>query len=165
MRNAVSDGVFVTPELGLRYRHDWQRVSLTVGTSVLLRQYNAEAIDAGKIYFSYGTDATFHVNLLRLGQYEHILNVFAQGGYIFGKHRKAVEELNGSPLYHNGSGLTWGGGIEYRWQIHATGNALTVRAGYKDIPNTFVNDTKHPGMIYVELGFNIGVKRMRINTF
>ena len=165
MRNAVSDGVFVTPELGLRYRHDWQRVSLTVGTSVLLRQYNAEAIDAGKIYFSYGTDATFHVNLLRLGQYEHILNVFAQGGYIFGKHRKAVEELNGSPLYHNGSGLTWGGGMEYRWQIHATGNALTVRAGYKDIPNTFVNDTRHPGMIYVELGFNIGVKRMRINTF
>ena len=129
------------------------------------RQYNAEAIDAGKRYFSYGTDATFHVNLMRLGQSEHVLNIFAQGGYLFGMHRKAVEELNGAPLYHNGSGLTYGGGLEYRWQIHATGNALTLRAGYKDTPNTFVNDTKHPGMIYMHLGFNIGIKRNRINTF
>lgn len=165
MRNSINNGAFITPEVGLRYRHDWQRLGLTVGVSVLTRQYNAEAIDAGKRYFSYGTDATFHVNVLRLGQYEHILNLYAQGGYIFGKHRKAIEELNGAPLYHNGSGLTWGGGIEYRWQIHATGNALTLRAGYKDIPNTYVNDTKHHGMLYVQVGFNIGVSRMRINTF
>jgi hypothetical protein len=165
MSNSIKNGAFITPEVGLRYRHDWQRVSLAVGASVLTRQYNAEAIDAGKRYFSYGADATFHVNVLRLGQYEHILNIYAQGGYIFGKHRKAIEELNGAPLYHNGSGLTWGGGIEYRWQIHATGNALTLRVGYKDIPSTFVNDTKHPGMIYMNLGFNIGIKRNRINTF
>jgi len=164
MQNAISEGGFYSPEAGIRYRHDWRWTSLTVGASALSRQYNAEAIDAGKRYFTYGADATFGVNVMRAGQSEHILNIFAQGGYLFGKHRKAVEELNGTPLYHNGSGLTYGGGLEYRWQIHTTGNALILRAGYKHIPNTFVNDTKHNGMVYVQLGFNIGIKRNRINT-
>ena len=165
-RDAMSaDKGFYTPEVGLRYRHDWRWISLTVGATALTRQYNAEAIEAGKRYFSYGADATFHVNIMNVGQSEHILNVFGQGGYIFGKHRKAIEELNGSPLSHNGSGLTYGGGLEYRWQIHATGNALTVRAGYKDIPHTFVNNTKHDGMLYIQLGFNIGIKRNRVNSF
>ena len=159
-----SDKGFFTPEVGLRYRYDWRWTSITVGASALTRQYNAEAIDAGKRYFSYSADMTFGVNVMRLGQAEHILNVFGQGGYLYGQHRKAIEELNGSPLYHNGSGLTYGGGLEYRWQIHATGNALTVRAGYKHMPNTYVNNTKHNGMVYVQLGFNFGIKRNRVNT-
>ena len=162
--NAISDGGFYTPEVGLRYRHDWRWVSVTVGASALTRQYNAEAIEAGKRYFSYGADATFHVNVMRLKQSEHVLNVFGQGGYLFGKHRKAIVELDGRPLLHNGSGLTYGGGLEYRWQIHATGNALTVRAGYKNIPNTYVNNTHHNGMVYMQVGFNVGIMRNRINT-
>lgn len=159
-----ADKGFYTPEVGLRYRYDWRWVSVTVGASALSRQYNSEAIDAGKRYFSYGADATFHVNVMRLGQSEHILNVFGQGGYLYGQHRKAIEELNGTPLYHNGSGLTYGGGLEYRWQIHATGNALTVRAGYKHMPNTYVNNTDHNGMVYLQLGFNFGIKRNRVKT-
>jgi hypothetical protein len=165
-RDAVSaDKGFFTPEVGLRYRYDWRWTSITVGASAITRQYNAEAIDAGERYHSYGADLTFGVNIMRVKQSEHILNVFGQGGYLFGAHRKAIEELNGTPLYHNGSGLTYGGGIEYRWQIHATGNALTVRAGYKSVPNTYVNETKHPGMVYMQLGFNFGIKRNRVNTF
>lgn len=163
MPDALADKTFITPELGLRYRHDWRYVSVGVGASALFRQYNAEAIDAGKKYLSYAADATIHVNILNLGQAEHIINVFGQGGYLFGKHRKEVEALK-ADLVHNGSGLTFGGGLEYRWQIHRTGNALTLRAGYKHLPNTFVNATNRHGMVYVTAGFNIGVKRYRVNN-
>ena len=163
-QNQISDGGFYTPEVGLRYRYDWRWTSITVGASALTRQHNAEAMNAGKRYHSYGADLTFGVNVMRVKQSEHVLNIYGQGGYLWGTHNKLIEELN-RPLYHNGSGLTFGGGLEYRWQIHATGNALTVRAGYKNVPNTFVDDTKHPGMLYMQLGFNIGIKRNRINTF
>ena len=160
----TNGGAFITPEVGLRYRHDWRWVSVSVGAYALSRQYNSEAIQAGERYFSYGTDATFHVNFLCLGQYEHVFSVYGQGGYLFGKHRKAIEELNNVPLIHNGSGLTFGGGIEYRWQIHATGNALTFKVGYKHLPNTFVNNTKKHGLIEAQIGFNFGIKRHRTNN-
>ena len=38
MRDAVVDGVFITPEVGLRYRHDWRRLSLAIGVAALTRQ-------------------------------------------------------------------------------------------------------------------------------
>jgi hypothetical protein len=164
MDNAVNSGLFITPEVGLRYRYDWRYVSFGVGASALYRQYNSEAIDAGKKYVSYAADATFHVNLLNLGQSEHIINVFGQGGYLFGKHRKAIAQMNNTPLVHNGSGLTYGGGIEYRWQIHRTGNALIIRGGYKHQPTTFVNDTHRHGLVYIHAGFNFGIKRYRVNN-
>lgn len=165
--NSVTEGAFFSPEFGIRYRHDWRWVSVSIGGSAMMRQYNAEAIDPGTTYLAYASDARFHVNVLCMGQYEHVINLYAQGGYLFGKHRKDVQvnqEGQCVPLAHNGSGLTFGGGIEYRWQMHATGNALTLNLGYKHFPSTYVGNTHKAGSLYLQVGFNFGVKRHRVNN-
>lgn len=168
--SAFEDGRYITPEAGVNFRFDQKRWSARVGASALYRQYNAEAIDAGQDYLSYCADAALHVNLVSGGYYRNILNVFVTGGYMFGKHNYKVGEAEVeegtilTSVRHNGSGLTWGGGLEYRAQFFATGNALTIRVGYKNVPNTYVNNTKHNGMLYAQVGFNIGVARCRVKN-
>ena len=89
---------------------------------------------------------------------------------MFGKHNYKVGEAEveeGTVLTsvrHNGSGLTWGGGLEYRAQFFATGSAMTVRLGYKNVPNTYVNNTEHNSVLYAQVGFNIGCGRCRIKA-
>ena len=87
---------------------------------------------------------------------------------MFGKHNYKVGEAEVeegtilTSVRHNGSGITFGGGLEYRAQFFATGNAMTIRVGYKNVPNTYVNNTKHNGMVYAQVGFNLGIKRSRV---
>ena len=156
-----------TPEAGLSFRYDAKKVSYRVSASALMRQYNAESVEPGKKYISYAADAAFHVNLLNKGWHVNVLSMYADIGYMYGRHRYAVEAETeegtwSTVVKHNGSGLTYGGGLEYRAQFFATGNALVVRAGYKTLPNTYVNNTHVEGMAYISLGFNFGCGRNRV---
>lgn len=166
--NWFMDGEYLTPEIGLGFRFDEELGSLRVATSLLSRQYNAEAISAGKRYLSYSADVAGHVNVFKSGYRTNVLNVFVSAGYLFGKHNYQVGEAEVeegtilTSVRHNGSGITFGGGLEYRAQFFATGNALTIRVGYKNVPNTYVNNTKHNGMVYAQVGFNLGIKRSRV---
>lgn len=159
---------FITPQGGLSIRYDAKKVTYRLSASVLQREYNEEAINSGKRYMSYAADAAFHFNLCKWGYYENFLSLYANVGYIFGKHSYKVGEAEVeegtivSSVRHNGSGLTFGGGIEYRRQMFATGNAWTVRVGYDAIPNTFVNNTKRNGMLEGSVGFVFGANRKRV---
>lgn len=160
---------YFTPEAGLSVRYDAKKVSYRVSASALWREYNAESIEPGKKYMSYSADAAFHVNLINRGWHVNVLSLYANIGYMYGQHRYAVkaetEEGTWSTVVkHNGSGITFGGGLEYRAQFFATGNALVLRAGYKTLPNTYVNNTHIEGMVYVSLGFNFGINRSRVRN-
>lgn len=156
---------YFTPEMGLSFRYDAKKVSYRVSASALTREYNSESIEPGKRYYSYAADAAFHVNILNKGWHVNVVSLYSNIGYIYGRHRYAVEAENGGKtLRHNGSGLTYGGGLEYRCQIFATGNSLTVRAGYKTLPNTYLNNTKVQGAAYVQVGFNFGCARNRVRA-
>lgn len=165
----VLDEHYFTPEAGLSFRYDAKKVSYRVSVSALTREYNSESIEPGKKYWSYAADAAFHVNLLNKGWHVNVLSLYGNIGYLYGKHRYAVETETAEGFYtttvkHNGSGITFGGGIEYRYQIFATGNALTVRAGYKSLPNTYVNDTRIQSSVYIQVGFNFGCARNRVRA-
>ena len=159
---------YFTPEAGLSLRYDAKKVSYRVSASALMRRYNAESIEPGKKYISYAADAAFHVNLFNRGWHVNVLSLYANVGYMYGRHAYSVGEAeveNGTLIQtvrHNGSGITFGGGLEYRCQFFATGNALVVRAGYKTLPNTYVNHTHVEGMAYVSIGFNFGCGRNRV---
>lgn len=160
---------YFTPEAGLSFRYDAKKVSYRVSASALTRQYNAESIEPGKRYWSYAADAAFHVNLFNKGWHVNVLSLYGNVGYLYGRHRYAVEAETQEGVWtttvkHNGSGITFGGGLEYRCQFFATGNALTVRAGYKTLPNTYVNNTKLQGSVYIQLGFNFGCGRNRVRA-
>lgn len=160
---------YFTPEAGLSFRYDAKKVSYRVSASALWREYNAESIEPGKKYVSYSADAAFHVNLINKGWHVNVLSLYANIGYMYGQHRYAVkaeiEEGTWSTVVkHNGSGITFGGGLEYRAQFFATGNALVLRAGYKTLPNTYVNNTHIEGMVYMSLGFNFGINRSRVRN-
>lgn len=159
---------FNTPEAGLSFRYDAKKVSYRLSASALTREYNDEALAAGERYWSYSADAAFHVNLFNRGFHENVLSLYGNIGYIYGQHRYRVgeEQVEEGTLIrtvkHNGSGVKFGGGIEYRRQFFASGNALTIRVGYNTLPNTFVNNTKIHGTAYLQVGFNFGCARNRV---
>lgn len=160
---------YFTPEAGLSFRYDAKKVSYRVSASALTRQYNAESIEPGKRYWSYAADAAFHVNLFNRGWHVNVVSLYGNVGYLYGRHRYAVETETSEGVWtttvkHNGSGITFGGGLEYRCQFFATGNALVIRAGYKTLPNTYVNDTRLQGSVYLQLGFNFGCGRNRVRA-
>lgn len=156
---------YFTPRAGLNLRYDGKKTSYRLGASVINREYNEEAETAEQRYLAYSALAGVNINLFSSRNRVHVLALYAEGGYLFGKHSyKVGEEENDEAVIikrvkHNGSGITYGGGIEYRVQFFATGNALMIRAGYQNTLDTFVNNTKQGGMIGVQLGFNFGIAR------
>ena len=156
---------YFTPRGGINVRYDGKKTSYRLGASVINREYNEEAETAEQRYLAYSALAGVNVNLFSSRNRMHVLALYAEGGYLFGKHSyKVGEEENDEAVIikrvkHNGSGITYGGGIEYRVQFFATGNALMIRAGYQNTLDTFVNNTKQGGMIGVQLGFNFGIAR------
>ncbi len=156
---------YYTPRAGLNVRYDGKKTSYRLGASVINREYNEEAETAEQRYLAYSALAGVNVNLFSSRNRVHVLALYVEGGYLFGKHSyKVGEEETASQVIvkrvrHNGSGITYGGGIEYRAQFFATGNSLVFRAGYQNTLDTFVNNTKQGGMIGVQLGFNFGIAR------
>lgn len=156
---------YFTPRAGLNLRYDGKKTSYRVGASIINREYNEEAETAKQRYLAYAATAGVNVNLFSSRNRVHVLALYVEGGYLFGKHSyKVGEEENDSEIIvkrvkHNGSGITYGGGIEYRVQFFASGNALTFRAGYQNILDTFVNNTKQGGMVGVQIGWNFGIAR------
>lgn len=144
-----------------------KKVSYRLSMSALTREYNAESIAPGRRYLSYGADAAIHLNLLRDRFCVNVLSTYLSGGYVYGRHRYSMEIETDAGVYstvirHNGSGVTVGGGVEYNHRFFATGNSLIIRAGYKTLPNTYVNETRIEGLVYVSLGFNFGCSRSRV---
>ena len=156
---------YFTPRAGLNLRYDGKKTSYRVGASIINREYNEEAENAEQRYIAYSALAGVNVNLFTSKNRVHVLALYAEGGYLFGKHSYKVgeEETDGQVIVkrvrHNGSGITYGGGIEYRAQFFASGNALTFRAGYQNALSTFVNNTKQGGLVGVQLGWNFGIAR------
>lgn len=158
---------YFTPRAGLNLRYDGKKTSYRVGASIINREYNEEAENAEQRYIAYSALAGVNVNLFTSKNRVHVLALYAEGGYLFGKHSyKVGEEENDEAVIikrvkHNGSGITYGGGIEYRAQFFATGNSLVFRAGYQNALSTFVNDTKQGGLVGVQIGWNFGIARNR----
>ena len=158
---------YFTPRGGLNLRYDGKKTSYRLGASVINREYNEEAETAEQRYLAYSALAAVNVNLFTSRNRVHVLALYAEGGYLFGKHSYKVgeEETDGQVIIkrvrHNGSGITYGGGIEYRAQFFATGNSLVFRAGYQNVLSTFVNDTKQGGLVGVQIGWNFGIARNR----
>ena len=156
---------YFTPRGGVNVRYDGKKFSYRLGASVINREYNEEAETAEQRYLAYSALAAVNVNLFTSRDRVHVFALYAEGGYLFGKHTYRVGEQETDDavvikrVRHNGSGITYGGGIEYRVQFFASGNALTFRAGYQNTLDTFVNNTKQGGMIGVQLGFNFGIAR------
>lgn len=158
---------YFTPRGGLNLRYDGKKTSYRLGASVINREYNEEAESAEQRYLAYSALAGVNVNLFTSRNRVHVLALYAEGGYLFGKHSyKVGEEETDSQVIvkrvrHNGSGITYGGGIEYRAQFFASGNALTFRVGYQNTLSTFVNNTKQGGLVGIQLGWNFGIARSR----
>lgn len=158
---------YFTPRGGVNVRYDGKKFSYRLGASVINREYNEEAETAEQRYLAYSALAAVNVNLFTSRDRVHVFALYAEGGYLFGKHTYRVGEQETDDavvikrVRHNGSGITYGGGIEYRVQFFASGNALTFRAGYQNILDTFVNNTKQGGMAGVQIGWNFGIARNR----
>lgn len=158
----------LTFNAGADLRYDLQKVSWRVGAYLTQREYNNEAETAGKQYMSYGATLGFHWNMWAARDHAYVLSLYAEGGYLFGKHNYRVKDAEVEEgtlvkrVRHNGSGLMYGGGLELRHHLKfATGNSWFVRAGVSVVPNTFVNETKTPLQIQLSAGLLIGVCRNR----
>ena len=158
---------YLTPRGGINLRYDGKKTSYRLGASLINREYNEEAENAEQRYLAYSALAGINFNLFTSKNRVHVLALYAEGGYLFGKHSyKVGEEETDEAIVikrvkHNGSGITYGGGIEYRAQFFASGNALTFRAGYQNALSTFVNNTKQGGLVGIQLGWNFGIARNR----
>lgn len=161
---------YYTPRGGINVRYDAKKFSYRLGASVINREYNEESELAGQRYLAYSALAGINVNLFTSRNRVHVFALYAEGGYLFGKHSYKVgeEEIPDDAemviikaVKHNGSGLVYGGGLEYRCQFFGSGNALTIRVGYQDALTTFVNNTKKSGLVGAQIGWNFGIARNR----
>lgn len=171
--NAWSNGAH-SPMFEIAPRYDGRWISFRTEIGLLMRKRHNEDLKPEDPYLSFYTDLAFHVNLwndqepFNAGFNNHVISLYGSVGYMYDQHRSEVgvlvdEEKN---LYeaieeHRASGVTYGFGLEYQWRIHAMGNALILRVGAKNVPQSFVGHTESQWQLEAKLAVNIGIKRNR----
>ena len=156
-----------TPEIGLRARYDGRYVFGGLGANALTRQYNEEAMSAGKQYLAYAAEAFFGVNLIYNKKKTFVVGLFGKGGYLFGKHDYEVGEIEAidgtyvTSVYHNGSGVIYGGGLEARWTPFLKTHSWVFRVEVTNSQDVHVNSTPTGLRVGASIGYNFGIGRRR----
>ena len=155
-----------SPEAFIGFRYDGKHLSYRVSTGISYRLLNKESIDAGDKFFTYMANAALHVNVIYPKPWRNCLSLFGEVGYIFDQHKQLVDNVTDGDgqqyvryVDHKGSGLAFGGGLEYRHNNFAKPHAFVVRAGVKVIPDAFWNVTKSNVFADVTIGWIFGLKR------
>ena len=159
----------VSPMGGVNFRYDGKYLDYRLGGYIIDRKQNKESLNAGNHYLSYGATAAMNVHLLYRGAHTDAISLFGEVGYLYGKHKKLVDEepaedREGTYLKtvkHTGSGVTYGGGLEWRHNFFTAGNSLNIRLGFRALPNTFWNNTNLDGEAFLQIGFTFGIARHR----
>jgi opacity protein-like surface antigen len=160
-----------TPEGGLSVRYDAKKVSYRLSGTVLSRQHNDEAVNPGKRYYAYAADAALHYNIFTdpRGFRQNFVSMYASIGYMYDRHKIQVAEDEISEnetlikyVSHRGSGLKFGGGLEYTHKFFATGNSAFVRIEIEYTQDAWVNNTKGALSFGIKCGANLGFNRRKV---
>lgn len=135
------------------------------------RRYEPGAESAAKNYISYSTTLYLKYRLFEDKWLRHRLNLVGSAGYLFGKDDTNVALDKEYPMYYMGSGITFGGGLEYRFQFPATinkagkinkfmaGSALNLYVGAQSVPIVTPGYTRREVMVMTTLSWSFGMFR------
>lgn len=135
------------------------------------RRYEPGAESAAKNYISYSTTLYLKYRLFEDKWLRHRLNLVGSAGYVFGKDDTNVVLDKEYPMYYMGSGITFGGGLEYRFQFPATinkagkinkfmaGSALNLYIGAQSVPIVTPGYTRREVMVMTTLSWSFGMFR------
>jgi len=152
-----------------------------LNVSALLRQYEdyKYAVQPNKLYPSYKTTLYLKWRLVEDKWQKHRLCIVGTAGYLFARDKAKVtaqevkEEYTFSSSFtalYTGSGLTYGGGLEYRYQFplrikedgKANGTAddgLIVRLTCEALPFVQVNHNYHLPSVNLTVAYTFGINR------
>ena len=181
----------VQPELGVSFCHDgifgWHKKDGTpvhpfayeLNISALTRHYELSSTKSDKIYVSYKTTGYFKYRIFEDKWQRSRLNLVGSVGYMFSRDEALItrqEEADGYKFtatfnpYYTGSGLTYGGGLEYRYQFPlrikkdgktnaAAGDGLTAKLIVEGAPIVEYNLHYHVPTIRLTLSYTFGINR------
>ncbi|MBP5615871.1 MAG: hypothetical protein J6X42_04915, partial [Alphaproteobacteria bacterium] len=154
------------PVAGISWRKDGIGKKHRMGTELeflfMPRRYEKESVKADKNYLSFKTDVQLKYALLENTAVTNRLNIVGTVGYI---HSKDADQTG---YRYTGSGVTVGGGLEYRHLFGLreknNGNANPtaddswgISLMYEILPIVRPNDTTRTGLLSVTLSYSIGV--------
>jgi hypothetical protein len=153
------------PMAGISWRKDGIGKKHRMGTELefllMPRRYEKESVKADKNYLSFKTDVQLKYALLENTAVTNRLNIVGTVGYI---HSKDADQTG---YRYTGSGVTVGGGLEYRHLFGLreknNGNANPtaddswgISLMYEILPIVRPNDTTRTGLLSVTLSYSIG---------
>ncbi len=139
--------------------------SAELNLGALMREYDKESNNPDQKYLSYYTTFNGKVMIWENRWVNSRINVVGSAGYLFGKdNRKIVEVETESQVeiynaYYTGSGLTFGGGLEYSFRPSMKSMRLVLRATAENIPTVHLNHTEREWQIKATLGIQFGIAR------
>lgn len=139
--------------------------SAELNLGATLRQYDAESNNPGQNYLSYYTTFNGKVQLFENKWVNSRINLIGSAGYLFGKDNRKIVEVETEDTveiynaYYTGSGLTFGGGLEYSYRPSMSSMRIVLRATAENIPTVHLNHTEREWQIKATLGIQFGIAR------
>ncbi|MBR1915138.1 MAG: hypothetical protein IJ830_01680 [Alphaproteobacteria bacterium] len=141
-----------------------------LNVSATIRPYELDSAKPNTAYFSFKTTLYLKYRLFEDKWQRNRLNLYGSVGYIHGKDSEQYEGEDG-PRPYTGSGITYGGGLEYRFQFPMgikkngkanyfwAGNALNLKVGMERNPIVRPGNTFDRWMVVSTISLSFGTSR------
>ncbi len=141
-----------------------------LNVSATLRPYEMDSARPNTAYWSFKTTLYLKYRLFEDKWLRNRLNLYGSVGYIHGKDAEQFADEEG-PRTYTGSGLTYGVGLEYRYQFPMTinkkgkanyfwaGSALNLKLGVERNPIVRLGNTFDRWMVCSTISLSFGTSR------
>ena len=141
-----------------------------LNVSATIRPYELDSAKPNTAYFSFKTTLYLKYRLFEDKWQRNRLNLYGSVGYIHGKDSEQYDGEDG-PRPYTGSGLTYGGGLEYRFQFPMrikkngqanyfwAGSALNLKVGMERNPIVRPGNTFDRWMVVSTISLSFGTSR------
>lgn len=135
--------------------------------SASIRQYDERAVTAGKKYWSYSAMVYPKIAIAESRWVSHRLNLVGAVGYMYSRDNAQIVEVETPTTidtyyaYYTGSGVVWGGGLEYSYRFPMATSRIGLKVTAENIPVVHLNETERVWTLKASIFWTFGIARLR----
>lgn len=145
--------------------HAFRRFGAEICISGTIQEYDPSAYSAGRKYYSYSSMLYGKFAIIDGAWVQNRLNLVAGAGYLYCKDNSHVVEVETATsidnyyVYYTGSGLCYGGGLEYSFRPSMSTLRVVLRGTVENIRVVRLNEPYREWTVKVTLGITFGLGR------
>ncbi|MBQ7660232.1 MAG: hypothetical protein IJS26_05830 [Alphaproteobacteria bacterium] len=132
-----------------------------------IRQYEPQSATPEGKYWSYSAMVYPKIAVAESRWVSHRLNIVGAVGYLYARDNSEIVEVETPTTidtyyaYYTGSGVVWGGGLEYSYRFPMATSRIGLKVTAENIPVVHLNETERVWTLKASVFWTFGIARLR----